>query len=132
MKEELFRQLAASLKEGGAILRGKKEPARSTTLEAPDANAVREKLGLNQNQFAAPSASVPARSRTGTKAIAAPKAPPAPSSASPSPIPRPCWRRCTGDVSSHPNASIRSAYTQTSLFAGSSDSTCGHNAARKR
>ena len=63
MKEELFQQLAASLKEGGAILRGKKEPARSTTLQAanlsrrsaavPDAKAVREKLGLSQNQFAA-------------------------------------------------------------------------------
>ena len=53
MKEELFQQLAASLKEGGAILRGKKKPARSTTLQAPDAKAVREKLGLSQNQFAA-------------------------------------------------------------------------------
>ena len=29
MKEELFQQLAASLKEGGAILRGKKKPARA-------------------------------------------------------------------------------------------------------
>jgi len=53
MKDELFQQLAASLKEGGAILRGKKQPARSTTLEWPDAKAVREKLGLNQSQFAA-------------------------------------------------------------------------------
>jgi putative transcriptional regulator len=63
MKEELFQQLASSLKEGGAILRGKKKPARSTTLQAPDlsrrsdampdAKAVRDKLGLSQNQFAA-------------------------------------------------------------------------------
>jgi putative transcriptional regulator len=53
MKDELFQQLAASLKEGGAILRGKKQPARSTTLDSPDAKAVREKLGLNQSQFAA-------------------------------------------------------------------------------
>ncbi len=63
MKDELFQQLAASLKEGGAILRGKKKPARSTTLqwpdsarprpETPDAKSVREKLGLSQNQFAA-------------------------------------------------------------------------------
>ena len=53
MKQELFQQLAASLKEGGAILRGKKKPARTTTLQWPDAKAVREKLGLTQSQFAA-------------------------------------------------------------------------------
>ena len=53
MKDELFQQLAASLKEGGAILRGKKKPARSTILNWPDAKAVREKLGLSQSQFAA-------------------------------------------------------------------------------
>jgi len=63
MKDELFQQLAASLKEGGAILRGKKKPARSTTLQwpdlsgqshaTPDAKSVREKLGLSQVQFAA-------------------------------------------------------------------------------
>lgn len=53
MKDELFQQLAASLKEGGAILRGKQNATRSTTLNWPDAKAVREKLGLSQNQFAA-------------------------------------------------------------------------------
>lgn len=52
MKDELFQQLAASLKEGGAILHGKKKAKRSTTLQVPDARAVREKLGLSQNQFA--------------------------------------------------------------------------------
>ena len=53
MKDELFQQLAASLKEGGAILRGKTKPARSTTLHSPDAKAVRVKLGLSQCQIAA-------------------------------------------------------------------------------
>ncbi|MFN0128750.1 MAG: helix-turn-helix domain-containing protein [Verrucomicrobiales bacterium] len=53
MKEELFQQLAASLKEGGVILRGKKPSARTTNLQWPDAKAVREKLGLSQLQFAA-------------------------------------------------------------------------------
>ncbi|MEI6916272.1 MAG: NadS family protein [Armatimonadota bacterium] len=53
MTDELFQQLAASLKEGGAILRGKKKPARSTTMKWPDAKTVREKLGLSQIQFAA-------------------------------------------------------------------------------
>jgi len=52
MKDELFQQLAASLKEGGAILRGKKPASRSTTLQWPDAKAVRKKLGLSQTQFA--------------------------------------------------------------------------------
>lgn len=53
MKEELFQQLVSSIKEGGAILRGKKKAARSTTLTSPDARAIREKLGLSQSQFAA-------------------------------------------------------------------------------
>ena len=53
MKDELFQQLAASLKEGGAILRGKQKASRTTTLEWPNARAVREQLGLTQTQFAA-------------------------------------------------------------------------------
>jgi putative transcriptional regulator len=53
MKDELFQQLSASLEEGGAILHGKKKPARSNTLKWPDAKAVRKKLGLSQSQFAA-------------------------------------------------------------------------------
>lgn len=52
MKEELFQQLATSLKEGGAILRGSKKASRTTTLQSPDAKAVRDKLGLTQSQFA--------------------------------------------------------------------------------
>jgi putative transcriptional regulator len=53
MKDELFQQLAASMKEGGAILRGTKQAARETQLDWPDPKAVREKLGLSQAQFAA-------------------------------------------------------------------------------
>jgi putative transcriptional regulator len=53
MKDELFQQLAASLRESGAILCGKKKPARNTTLNWPDAKAVREKPGLSQSRFAA-------------------------------------------------------------------------------
>ena len=52
MKDELFQQLAASLKEGGGILRGEMEASRTTSLEWPDAKAIREKLGLSQIQFA--------------------------------------------------------------------------------
>ena len=32
MNDDLFQKLAASLKEGGAILRGKESPTRETTL----------------------------------------------------------------------------------------------------
>ncbi|HWM23694.1 MAG TPA: helix-turn-helix domain-containing protein [Chthoniobacterales bacterium] len=53
MKDELFQELAASLKEGGAILRGKKKATRKTTLPWLEARVVREKLGLSQSQFAA-------------------------------------------------------------------------------
>ena len=53
MNDALFQELVASLKEGGAILRGEKKPSRKTTLSWPDARAVREKLGLSQGQFAA-------------------------------------------------------------------------------
>ena len=53
MAPELFQQLVASLKEGGAILRGKKKPVRQTTLRWLDARVVREKLGPTQSQFAA-------------------------------------------------------------------------------
>ena len=52
MNDELFQQLASSIKEGGAILRGKRKAARKTTLRWPDARAVRSALGLSQSQFA--------------------------------------------------------------------------------
>lgn len=52
MNDKMFQQLVASLKEGGAILRGKKKASRENSLRWPDARAVREKLGLSQNQFA--------------------------------------------------------------------------------
>lgn len=53
MKDELFQQLVTSLKEGGAILRGKSKPSRAKEVHWPDARVVREKLGLTQIQFAA-------------------------------------------------------------------------------
>ena len=53
MNDQLFNQLVTSIHEGGAILRGTKKPSRQRTHRWPDAQAVREKLGLTQNQFAA-------------------------------------------------------------------------------
>ena len=53
MKEELFAELVVSLKEGGAILRGKKAAARSFHLEPLDIKHIRENYHLTQEQFAA-------------------------------------------------------------------------------
>ncbi|GEP45687.1 helix-turn-helix domain-containing protein [Brevifollis gellanilyticus] len=53
MNEQLFQQLVTSIKQGGPILRSQKKASRKRTHEWPDAQSVREKLGLTQAQFAA-------------------------------------------------------------------------------
>lgn len=53
MKDELFEELIQSVREGGAILRGEKEPSRSWVIEEPDVVAIREHYGLSQVKFAA-------------------------------------------------------------------------------
>lgn len=53
MKEDLFAELIASVKEGGAILRGEQEPARKIHLDSPDIKRIRERYQLTQEQFAA-------------------------------------------------------------------------------
>jgi putative transcriptional regulator len=53
LKKELFEELLDSVREGGAILRGEREPARSFRLEEPDVRSVRERFGLSQPRFAA-------------------------------------------------------------------------------
>ncbi|HAL16477.1 MAG TPA: transcriptional regulator [Anaerolineaceae bacterium] len=53
MKEELFAELAASVKEGGQILRGEKEAARTFPYDRLDIKRIREKYNLTQEQFAA-------------------------------------------------------------------------------
>jgi len=53
MKKELFEQLVASIKEGGAILRGEKRPARVTRVDEPRVRDIRERFGLSQPKFAA-------------------------------------------------------------------------------
>lgn len=62
MEKELFEELMASVSEGGAILRGEREPARVTrfddaasgvNLENPDARMIRDQLKLSRGQFAA-------------------------------------------------------------------------------
>jgi putative transcriptional regulator len=53
MNEELFAELIASVKEGGAILRGEAPASRSFELDPADIKSIREGFGLTQVQFAA-------------------------------------------------------------------------------
>ena len=53
MKDELFNELAASIREGGKILRGKEKPSRKFIIEAPDVKKIRSNYKLSQNEFAA-------------------------------------------------------------------------------
>lgn len=53
MKDELFAELVASVKEGGTILCGQKEPARTFHLDPLDIRRIRKSYNLTQNQFAA-------------------------------------------------------------------------------
>lgn len=53
MKKELFEELLESVREGGAILRGRKKPARSFYVGEPNVRLLREGYGLTQARFAA-------------------------------------------------------------------------------
>jgi len=53
MKNELFEELVGSIKEAGACLRGEQAPASVSFVAEPDPRAIRERLGLTQDQFAA-------------------------------------------------------------------------------
>jgi putative transcriptional regulator len=53
MKNELFDELIASIREAGAIRRGEKKPSRVFKIEKPDIKAIRGAMGLTQIQFAA-------------------------------------------------------------------------------
>lgn len=53
MNKKAFEELMSSVREGGAILRGEKKPARVFTFSPPNVKAIRKKMGLSQSQFAA-------------------------------------------------------------------------------
>ena len=53
MKDELFEELVASVREGGAILRGEVAPARKFSIAAPDVKQIRASYKLSQSEFAA-------------------------------------------------------------------------------
>jgi len=53
MNDELFDELVASVREGGAILRDEKKASRTFLVDEPDVAAIREEYGLSQTKFAA-------------------------------------------------------------------------------
>ena len=53
MKDDLFRELEASVREGGAILRGERTPSRAFVMEDPDVKGLRDSFRLSQVDFAA-------------------------------------------------------------------------------
>jgi putative transcriptional regulator len=53
MDDELFAELMESVREGGQILRGEREPARRFEVDAPDVKRIREQYRLSQTEFAA-------------------------------------------------------------------------------
>lgn len=52
MSDEFFTELLKSVREGGSILRGEKEPSRKFVVEAPNAKHIRDHYQLSQSEFA--------------------------------------------------------------------------------
>ncbi len=53
MKEELFNELAQSIKQAGRIRHGKLPASGRTVIEDPDVTQIRKKYKMNQQEFAA-------------------------------------------------------------------------------
>lgn len=53
MKGQLFSELIESVREGGAILKGKAAPSRAFEVEIPDVSQIREAYDLSHAEFAA-------------------------------------------------------------------------------
>ena len=52
MKPKMFEELLESVREGGAILRGKREPSRRFEVWSSGMRAIRERTSLSQSEFA--------------------------------------------------------------------------------
>ncbi len=52
MKEESFKQLLESVKQGGAIMRGEMNPSRVFEFDKINVQSIRKKYGLSQDKFA--------------------------------------------------------------------------------
>ncbi len=52
MKTELFEELVASVREGGAILKGQSKASRAFEVTGPNVKRIRDGYGLSQSEFA--------------------------------------------------------------------------------
>lgn len=52
LEKKAFRELLESVREGGAILRGQRQPSRRFVFEASGVRAIRERTSLSQSEFA--------------------------------------------------------------------------------
>jgi putative transcriptional regulator len=52
MKKEHFEELMESVRQGGAIMKGKMKPSRSTEFPESEVRGIRERYGLSQDKFA--------------------------------------------------------------------------------
>ena len=52
MKKQMFEELLGSVREAGAILRGRKRPSRRTVIHSPGVRVIRERTSLSQSEFA--------------------------------------------------------------------------------
>ena len=53
MNEEMFNELLASVEEMDCITKGKAKPGRQFNFDEPEVKAIRAKIGMTQNKFAA-------------------------------------------------------------------------------
>jgi putative transcriptional regulator len=52
MKPKMFEELLESVREGGAILRGRRKSSRRLEIRASGIRAIRERTSLSQSEFA--------------------------------------------------------------------------------
>jgi putative transcriptional regulator len=52
MENKLFTEVMESVREGGAILKGEKQPSRAFNMEKPDIKRIRSNYQLSQSEFA--------------------------------------------------------------------------------
>jgi len=52
VKKQMFEELLGSVREAGAILRGRQKPSRRTVIRASGVRVIRERTSLSQSEFA--------------------------------------------------------------------------------
>ena len=52
MKKQMFEELIGSVREGGAIMQGQREPSRRISIGASGVREIRERTSLSQSEFA--------------------------------------------------------------------------------